>query len=170
MKFAHLSDCHLGCWRDPELQELSVKAFEYAIDECIKEKVDFVLIAGDLFDTALPSIDVLKGTASKLKELRDNDIPCYVIAGSHDYSISGKTFLDVFENLGSFINIAKYNENENEVRLNVFKEKGVILCGIPGKKTGLEMKTIKKKCLSLLMSLMIFPLKLKNSLSISILL
>jgi DNA repair exonuclease SbcCD nuclease subunit len=39
MKFAHLSDCHLGGWRQPELQELNLKAFQKAIEESVEEKV-----------------------------------------------------------------------------------------------------------------------------------
>ena len=60
MKFAHLGDCHLGGWKHPELKELNLKSFQYAIDKCIKYKVDFVLVTGDLFDSAYPSIETLK--------------------------------------------------------------------------------------------------------------
>ena len=52
MKFAHLGDCHLGGWRIPELQKLNFEAFQYALVKSIKEKVDFILVAGDLFDSA----------------------------------------------------------------------------------------------------------------------
>jgi exonuclease SbcD len=51
-----MGDCHLGSWRQPELQELNFKSFETAIERCIKEKVDFILMAGDLFDSAYPPI------------------------------------------------------------------------------------------------------------------
>ena len=43
MKFAQLGDCHLGGWRQPELQLLNFQSFQYAISKCIKEAVDFVL-------------------------------------------------------------------------------------------------------------------------------
>jgi DNA repair exonuclease SbcCD nuclease subunit len=49
MKFAHLADCHLGGWRYPELQQLNFDSFKTALEICKKEKVEFVLIAGDLF-------------------------------------------------------------------------------------------------------------------------
>jgi len=65
MKFAHLADCHLGGWRQPELKDLNFKSFQYALEECIKEGVDFVLIAGDLFDSAYPPIDILKEKMKK---------------------------------------------------------------------------------------------------------
>ena len=62
MKFAHISDCHLGGWRQPELEHLNLESFKKVIDGCLLEKVDFVLACGDLFDTAFPSIETLKST------------------------------------------------------------------------------------------------------------
>ena len=70
MKFAHMSDCHVGGWREEKLKELSILSFEKAIEECIKENVAFVLISGDMFNTSLPSIDIMKRAASSLDKLR----------------------------------------------------------------------------------------------------
>jgi hypothetical protein len=140
MKFAHIADCHLGGWRQPELQELNLKAFEKAIDSCISEKLNFVLITGDLFDNAMPSIDILKAAASKLRELKEKNIPCYVIAGSHDYSVSGKTFLDVLEKAGLCENVEKINGD----KLELIEKKDFIIAGISGKKGELEKDLIRK--------------------------
>jgi len=107
MKYAHLADLHLGSWREPKMRELSTKAFLTAVDQCIAAQVDFVLFAGDLFNTALPSLDILKIATKKLKELKDKGIPLYVIAGSHDFSPSGKTMIDVLENAGLLVNVCK---------------------------------------------------------------
>ena len=96
MKFAHLADCHLGSWRQPELRDLNLESFKKAIDLCIEEKVSFVLIVGDLFDSAYPPIEILEETFLQLKKLTENKISCYYIAGSHDYSASGKTFFNLF--------------------------------------------------------------------------
>jgi len=111
MKFAHLADCHLGGWRQPELQELNLQSFKIAIDTCINEKTDFVLFSGDLFDSAFPPIEILKETFSGFRKLKDAGIKCYIIAGSHDYSVSGKTFLDVLEKAG-FCEICGYEEKK----------------------------------------------------------
>ena len=113
MKFAHLADCHIGSWRDPKLRDISTEAFVKAVDTCIEKEVDFILIAGDLFHTSLPSIDRLKQTVIKLKQLKDKNIPVYIIAGSHDFSPSGKTMLDVLENAGLVI-IYMTAENGNK--------------------------------------------------------
>src|SRR3989338_3519462 len=112
MKFAHLADCHIGGWKDIQLKELSIKAFENAINMCINENVAFVLIAGDLFNTSLPNIDLIKRTAEILNRLKENEIDTYIIPGSHDFSPSGKTMIDVLENSGLVVNVMKIKNNQ----------------------------------------------------------
>lgn len=138
VKFAHFSDCHLGGWKIPEMAALNSLTFEKAIDSCIRQKVDFVLIAGDFFDTAMPSIDVLKMAAKKLKDLQDHEIPCYLIAGSHDFSASGKTFLDVLNNAGLCKNVGSSDE------LAIYEEEKAVIAGIAGLKTQRDQEVIRK--------------------------
>jgi DNA repair exonuclease SbcCD nuclease subunit len=140
LKFAHIADCHIGGWRDPRLKNIGAQAFEKAIDSCIEKNVDFVLIAGDLFNTSLPSVDGLKLVVQKLKQLKDKEVPVYLIAGSHDFSPSGKTMLDVLESAGLFVNVAKGEEVEGKLRLNftVDKKTNAKITGLLGKKGGLE--------------------------------
>ena len=71
MKFAHMADCHIGSWRDPKLRDISTIAFNKAIDRCIEENVDFILISGDLFNTSLPRIDNLKTVVGTFRQLKD---------------------------------------------------------------------------------------------------
>ena len=140
MKFAHMADCHIGSWRDPKLKDISTKAFTKAVDICIKENVDFILIAGDLFNTSLPAIDTLKLTVVKLKELKDKNIPVYLIAGSHDFSPSGKTMLDVLEGAGLFVNVSKGEVVDNKLKLKftIDKKTGAKITGLLGKRGALE--------------------------------
>lgn len=142
-KFAHLGDCHLGSWRQPELQELNFKSFQSAIERCVKEQVEFILIAGDLFDSAYPPIEILKQTFAEFRKLRDAGIKCFMIAGSHDYSISGKTFLDVLEKAG-LVEICQYEEKPEGIYLKPARHKEFEIFGYPGKKSGLEIEDIKK--------------------------
>ncbi|MBU2104755.1 MAG: DNA repair exonuclease [Nanoarchaeota archaeon] len=144
VKFAHISDVHLGGWKQKEMQELNFEAFQKAINICIEKKLDFVVVSGDLFDSAYPSIDVLKGTFSEFKKLSDSKIPCFIVAGSHDYSVSGKTFLDVLEKSGFCQNVANFEYSEESIILNPTLHKGVAIYGYPGKKSGLEIQDLKK--------------------------
>lgn len=144
MKFSHLADCHLGSWRQPELRQLNFRNFQEAIEKSISEKVDFVLITGDLFDSAYPPIEILEETFSQLKKLKDEGIPCFYIAGSHDYSASGKTFLSVLEKAGFCKNVSQPEERGEHIILNPVVFKNIALYGYPGKKSGVEVNEIKR--------------------------
>lgn len=136
--FAHLSDCHIGGWREHELRQLSLQSFSAAVDLCIQHRVDFVVIAGDLFNTSVPSIDAMKTVASGMKKLNDHGIRVYVIPGSHDYSPSGKTILDVLERSGLCVNVFKFDHETQTLSFTVDEKTGVHLVGMPGLRGGLE--------------------------------
>ena len=142
MKYAHLADLHLGSWRDQKMRDLSTNSFLKAIDLCVNDKVDFILFAGDLFNTSLPPLDILKIVTKKLKELQEKNIPLYVIAGSHDFSPSGKTMIDVLENAGLLINVCKgsINEESRELHLNftIDPKTQTKITGILGRKGQLD--------------------------------
>ncbi|MFO8016730.1 MAG: DNA repair exonuclease [Candidatus Woesearchaeota archaeon] len=142
MRFAHFADCHIGSWRDPKMREISVRAFVKAIDIVLQKKVDFVVISGDLFNTSVPSIDSLKDAVDKLKSLNNKGIPVYGIAGSHDFSASGKTMLDVLERAGIFTNIFRGKVEDKKLRLEFTTDKrtGAKLTGIIGRKGMLDRR------------------------------
>lgn len=143
MKFAHMADIHLGGWRDPQLAGLNLKAFETAVDRCIEEKVDFILISGDLFDTAMPSFDILETVSRRLSDLKSVGIEVFVIAGSHDFSPSGKTMLKVLENAGILRNVSKGSDAGGKLKLRFSGSSGVKITGIYGKKGSLDSEFYK---------------------------
>ncbi|MFH0948893.1 MAG: DNA repair exonuclease [Candidatus Aenigmatarchaeota archaeon] len=133
MKFAHIADVHLGSWSNhPELREFPLLAFERALDTCIEEGVDFILISGDLYDTSIPPIDILSRSVAKMKACKDSDIRIYIIAGSHDFSPTGKTMISVLESAGLVINAARFQHGF------VVDRTGAKITGMFGKAAGLE--------------------------------
>ncbi|MBT7902464.1 DNA repair exonuclease [Candidatus Woesearchaeota archaeon] len=140
LKFAHLADCHIGGWREQKLRDLNFKSFQKAIQLCKENSVDFIIISGDLFNTSFPPLHELKKTVKVLKNLLENQIPVYVVAGSHDYSPSGKTILDVLEEAGLIINVCKGQIIEGKLKLNftIDKKTKVKLTGMIGKRGMLE--------------------------------
>lgn len=146
MKFTHKAYCHIGSWRDPKLKDISTHAFVKAIDMSIKEKVDFILIAGDMFNTSFPRLDNLKSVVSKLRQVKDMGIPVYIVPGSHDYSASGKTILDVLEEAGLFFNVFKGSVEEGKLKLKftVDKKTGAKITGMLGKRGSLEKMYYEK--------------------------
>ncbi len=144
-KFAHLADCHLGSWRQEELQKLNFQSFKKIIELCIQEKVDFILIAGDLFDSAYPPIEILKESFAEFKKLHDAKIPVYLIAGSHDFSASGKTFLDVLEKAGFCKNIENWEyQKDGKIKLKPQMHDDIAIYGYPGRKSGMEIEDLQK--------------------------
>ncbi|MGB9135493.1 MAG: exonuclease SbcCD subunit D, partial [Candidatus Bathyarchaeia archaeon] len=139
-KFAHLGDCHIGANRDPVLEKLELAAFSKAMDICMQEKVGFVLISGDLFHANLPDMYVANEAVKKMKEVKDADIPIYVIYGSHDYSPNGTSIIDILESTGLIKKIVKGEDVEGKLRLGVFTDlkTKAKLVGISGRKAGLE--------------------------------
>jgi DNA repair exonuclease SbcCD nuclease subunit len=142
MRFAHLADVHIGAWRDPALKNLNLEAFRRAVHIILEKNIDFVLIAGDLFNTSLPSLEHLKQAVMLLKRLRKQNIPVYVVPGSHDYSPGGRTILDVLEEAELLVNVMKGEVIGNKLRLSftVDKKTGAKITGIRGKRGSLERK------------------------------
>src|SRR3989338_4068474 len=140
MKFAHLADCHIGGWKEEKLRELGIESFRYAINKCIEENVGFVLIAGDLFNTSLPDINIIKDASGILANLKEKDIDCYIIPGSHDFSPSGKTMLDVLEKAGLVKNVFKFKEDKLMFTIDKTNTK---ITGILGLRSGLEKEKFK---------------------------
>jgi len=145
VKFAHLADCHLGGWRQEELQKLNFKSFQKVIERCLQEQVEFVLISGDLFDSAYPPIEILKESFAEFKKLKDAKIPVYLIAGSHDFSASGKTFLDVLEKAGFCKNVENWEYQEDgKIKLKPHMHNEIAIYGYPGRKSGMEIEDLSK--------------------------
>ena len=144
LKFAHLADCDLGGWRQEELQKLNFESFQKAVQTCIEEKVNFILISGDLFDSAYPPIEILKETFAEFKKIHDSNVPVFIIAGSHDFSASGKTFLDVLEKAGFCKNVENFEVIEDKIKLKPYLHEGIAIFGYSGKKSSMEIEDLKK--------------------------
>ena len=88
MLFSHISDTHLGLQQyglDEREQDV-YDSFNQAIDISIKDHVDFVIFAGDLFHTPNPSGTAILQMANALKRLKENSIDSFFILGEHDIS------------------------------------------------------------------------------------
>ena len=102
MLFSHISDLHLGLVQyNSEERELDIyDAFHQAIDISIKDHVDFVIFAGDIFHIPTPSGTAIIHMANALKLLKQNNIDSFFILGEHDISrIRGTPVPYVFHNL-----------------------------------------------------------------------
>ncbi len=142
MKFAHIADAHLGAFsKNPPLRDLNVRAFEVAIEKSIEEKVDFILIAGDLFHNPIPDMDIVRRAVETLKMAVDEGIRIYAIYGSHDFSAGSTALLDVLASTGLFRKVVNYRVENELLQLEpVVDETGVSMVGISGLSSAQEIE------------------------------
>jgi DNA repair exonuclease SbcCD nuclease subunit len=85
-----MADVHLGARHDDlgpaaaAQRERQFEAFQRAIELALAEKVDLVLICGDLFDSNSQPRRSVERAAAELGRLRERHIPVVVIPGTHD--------------------------------------------------------------------------------------
>ena len=88
MLFSHISDTHLGLvqFGSEERAQDVYDSFNQAIDISIKDHVDFVIFAGDIFNEPNPKGTAINQMANGLKRLKQNSIDSFFILGEHDIS------------------------------------------------------------------------------------
>lgn len=104
MKFFHLSDLHIGL----RLYEHSMLGEqEYILNQVVelaeKEKIDGILIAGDIYDKSVPPASATVLFDSFLTRLADLGIAVYMIAGNHDSAERVSFGADLMRRRGVFI-------------------------------------------------------------------
>ncbi|MFQ5496662.1 MAG: metallophosphoesterase [Nitrosopumilus sp.] len=88
MLFSHISDTHLGLvqYGSEERAQDVYDAFNQSINTSIKDHVDFVIFAGDIFHVPNPNGTAIVQMANGLKRLKENNIDSFFILGEHDIS------------------------------------------------------------------------------------
>lgn len=94
LRFAHLADLHLDTpfhgigAVDPAIQaslaEASLQAWDRAVDLCLQQRLDFVLIAGDVYDQEEAGVRAQLRFLRGLQRLSTAGLPVFVIHGNHD--------------------------------------------------------------------------------------
>ena len=141
MKFAHMADIHLGAHRQQtHLQKRELEVFTQAMQECIDHDVDFILISGDFFHVGIPDLGIVNGAVRQMREVQKKGIPIYVIYGSHDYTPSGTSVIDILDTIGLVTNIEKRRMEDGKLKLDFFTDPktGAKLAGIAARQQGLE--------------------------------
>lgn len=90
LRIIHTADVHLGARHDDLGDQASAQrerqfaAFKASIDLALSEKVDLVLIAGDLFDSNVQPRRSVDRVATELRRLAEARIRTVIIPGTHD--------------------------------------------------------------------------------------
>jgi DNA repair protein SbcD/Mre11 len=85
MRFLHTSDWHLGrSLHRADLREAQAAFLDHLVETVITERVDAVLVAGDVYDRAIPPVDSVAHYEDVLVRLRAAGARVILISGNHD--------------------------------------------------------------------------------------
>ena len=117
MKILHTSDLHIGKYIGTyDLKEDTEYVLNQVVEKAIRERVEVVLISGDVFDRPNPSEEAIKMYVSFLKELLDKNIKVIAISGNHDSGIRLSAYKDILGK-GYFVE-GEFNSPMRKVSLN----------------------------------------------------
>lgn len=85
MRFLHTSDWHLGrSFHRVSLLDAQRTFLDHLVDTVRAERVDAVLVAGDVYDRAVPPLSAVELYDHTLHRLADLGVPTVMISGNHD--------------------------------------------------------------------------------------
>lgn len=103
MRFLHISDLHLG----KKLHDLSMIDDQKLVlsrlsEDCVRENVDVVLIAGDIYQNSVPSEEAMQLFDSFLSDLVRKGIRVFMISGNHDSDVRISYFSSLIKAAGIY--------------------------------------------------------------------
>ena len=85
MRLLHTSDWHLGrSLHRADLRAAQSAFLDHLVDVARAEKVDAILVAGDVYDRAVPPVDAVELCEDALLRLHDTGARIVLISGNHD--------------------------------------------------------------------------------------
>ncbi|MEI6101890.1 MAG: metallophosphoesterase, partial [Eubacteriales bacterium] len=133
-KFLHCADLHLGkyAYGHPERFLDMMRAFSYAAEYAVAQKMDFMLISGDIFDARVINSGTLSQAVAVFEKLAQSGMDVYAIEGNHDRAFlrDRDSWLQFLENMG-YIKLLKPTPDVQEI---VFEEYAIQpkRSGMPG--------------------------------------
>ena len=100
MRLIHLGDLHLGkSLGDFDLIEDQRYILDRILEIVDKNNIDGVLIAGDVYDRAIPSEAATNLLDYFLKSLAERNVKTFMISGNHDSGIMGAACLPLIRSI-----------------------------------------------------------------------
>ncbi len=117
MRLLHTADWHLG--KTLKGQPL-IEDQKFILDEILgiidEQKIDAILIAGDIYDRAVPPVEAVELFNETLNRLAEKNLPTLIIAGNHDSATRLNFGSKIFERQNIYIS-AKISDEPKTVVL-----------------------------------------------------
>lgn len=104
MRLLHLSDLHLG----KRVNEFSmIEDQKYILNEVLQiievHQVEGVLLAGDIYDKSVPSVEAVQIFDEFLTSLAERNLPVFLISGNHDNAVRMSFGGRLFDKQGIYV-------------------------------------------------------------------
>jgi len=110
MRILHFADLHLGVETYGRIDPITglssrlndfLAALDQLIDYALNNDVDLVLFCGDAYKSRDPSQTYQREFAKRIRQLRDGNIPIFLLVGNHDlpHAIGRATAVEIFDTL-----------------------------------------------------------------------
>ncbi len=88
MRILHTSDWHLGrSFHGVAMIDAQAEFLDHLVGTVVSERVDLVVVSGDVYDRALPPVDAVELTGDTLARLAATGVRTVVTSGNHDSAI-----------------------------------------------------------------------------------
>lgn len=85
MRLLHTSDWHLGrSFHREDMLGAQARFVDHLVETVRSERVDAVLVSGDLYDRALPPVDAVALCDEALRRLAAEKVQVIIVSGNHD--------------------------------------------------------------------------------------
>ena len=111
MKFLHTGDLHIGKYvHDFSMLEDQAYILKQILDIALREKVDVLLLAGDIYDRSVPMAEAVTILDDFLTEVLEKGIRVLMISGNHDSPERVEFASRILEKQGLYITGTYENE------------------------------------------------------------
>lgn len=134
MKFMHIADIHLG-YQQYGLKERFndfSKTYLFLAKKAVEEKVDFVLLAGDLFHKRTVEPLAMRAAIEGLKKLQKSKIPVLAVEGNHEkpFYKAQTSWLDFLDAMG-YIQLLSPRYKGGKAELSPYGDSGGAYVDLP---------------------------------------
>lgn len=104
MRILHTSDWHIGrSMGEFSLLDQQAEFFDWLIGAVATERIDLVVVAGDIFDRTNPSVEATELWSSTLRRITAIGVCVAAISGNHDEAIRIDAFSEITDKSGVFM-------------------------------------------------------------------
>lgn len=150
MKILHTSDWHLG--RKPvggvgKFSDIRFNDYfesaRWVVEKAIEEKIDLILISGDLFDKSNILPEVFDRTIEILQMAKENGIKIFAVEGNHDRVFQSYSWLKSLDKMG-YLKLLDY-KNDGMYEFEGYNFYGLPYNGLPEEYFKESLKNIETK-------------------------